>query len=87
MNQSTPVNALRLAIIFVAAGVVSASMSNMILSEEKTVMSNHGTFRYGSLSFEEKMRLFKRYQSEADRKVTDDYNILSCDKRSLIHNF
>ena len=87
MKQSTPVNALRLAILFVAAGLASASMSNMILSEEKTVMSHHGTLRYGSLSFEEKMRLFRSYQSETDRKVTDDYNMLSCDKRSLIHNF
>ena len=87
MKQSTPVNALRLAILFLAAGLASASMSNMVLSEEKTVMSNHGTLRYGSLSFEEKMGLFKRVEIEADRKVTDDYNMLSCDKRSLIHNF
>ena len=87
MKQSTPINALRLAIIFVAAGLASASMSNMILSEEKTVMSVDGTLCYGSLSFEEKMRLFRSYQSGADRKVTDDCDMLSWDKRSLIHNF
>ena len=87
MKQSTPVIALRLAIFFIVAGLASASMSNMVLSEEKTVMSNHGTLRYGSLSFEEKMGLFKRVEIEADRKVTDDYNMLSCDKRSFIHNF
>ena len=87
MKQTIPVNALRLAIIFIAAGLASASMSNMILSEEKTVMSNHGTLRYGSLSFEEKMRLFRSYQSVTDRKVRDDHNMLSCDKRSPIHNF
>ena len=87
MKQSTPFNALRLAIFFVAAGLASASMSNMVLSEEKTVMSNQGTLRYGSLSFEEKMGLFKRVEIEADRKVTDDHNMLSYDKRSFVHNF
>ena len=87
MKQSTPINALRLAIFFVAAGLASASMSNMVLSEEKTVMSVDGTLRYGSLSFEEKMGLFKRVEIEAGRKVTDDRNMLSYDKRSLIHNF
>ena len=86
MKQSTPINALRLAIFFVAAGLASASMS-MALSEEKTVMSNHGTLRYGSLSFEEKMGLFKRVEIEAGRKVTDDFDMLSYDKRSFIHNF
>ena len=86
MKQSTPINALRLAIFFVAAGLASASMS-MVLSEEKTVMSVDGTLRYGSLTFEEKMRLFRSYQSGADRKVTDDCDMLSYDKRSLVHNF
>ena len=86
MKQSTPINALRLAIFFVAAGLASASMS-MALSEEKTVMSVDGTLRYGSLTFEEKMGLFKRVEIEAGRKVTDDRNMLSYDKRSLVHNF
>ena len=72
MKQSISFNALRLAIFFVAAGLASASISNMVLSEEKTVMSVDGTLRYSSLSFEEKMRLFRSYQSGADRKVTDD---------------
>ena len=87
MKQSSPINALRLAIFFLAAGLASATISNMILSEEKTAMSVDGTLSYGSLSFEEKMSLFKRYQTEADRKVTDDYDMLTCDTRSLVHNF
>jgi hypothetical protein len=60
-----------LAIFFVAAGVASASISTMVLSEEKADMSKNGTLCYASLSFQEKISLFKRYEIEADRKVTE----------------
>ena len=84
-HSSTPTKALKLAIFFVAAGLASASISNMILSEEKTAMSMNGTLSYSSLSFQEKMSLFKRYQTEADRKVTAYDSMHTRGKRSLIH--
>jgi hypothetical protein len=76
MQQSTPINALRLAIFFIAAGLASASMTNMVLSEEKTAMSKNGTLSYASLSFQEKVNLFKRYEAEVDRQVTYCYHML-----------
>ena len=90
MQQSNPIKALRLAVFFVAAGLASATVSKMILSEEKTDMSNNGTLIYGSLSFQEKMSLFKRYQTEADRKVIDLIVIIcsrmTCELSSVISN-
>jgi hypothetical protein len=81
MQQSTPINALRLAIFFIAAGLASASMSHMVLSGEKSAMSKNGTLSYASLSFQEKISLFKRYESEVDRKVTYcDHMLTSSDK-------
>lgn len=69
-----------LAIFFVATGLASASMTNLVLSEEKTDMSKNGTLCYGSLSFQEKMSLFKRYEIEANRKVTE------CDDPFIRHS-
>ena len=79
MQQSTPTNALRLAIFFIAAGLASASMSHMVLSEEKTAMSINGTLSYASLSFHEKVSLFTRYEAEVDRQVT------YCDPKCSYH--
>lgn len=45
-------------------------MSHMVLSDEKTSMSKNGTLSYASLSFQEKISLFKRYEVEVERKVT-----------------
>lgn len=70
-HSSTPMKALKLAIFFVAAGLASASISNMILSEDNADMSTNGTLRYATLPFPEKMSLFKRYQIDNDRKVTN----------------
>ena len=53
-------------------------------------MSNNGTLIYGSLSFQEKMSLFRRIEIEADRKVIDlDVIICSrmtCELSSVISN-
>jgi hypothetical protein len=87
MQQSTPINALRLAIFFLAAGLASAYTSHMVLSEEQTDMSKNGTLNYATLSFQEKIGLFKRYQTEVDRKVTYcDHMLTSSDKSSAIHH-
>jgi hypothetical protein len=87
MQQSTPINALRLAIFFLAAGLASAYTSHMALSEEKTAMSINGTLSYATLSFQEKIGLFKKYQTEVDRKVTHcDHILTSSDKSTAIYH-
>ena len=87
MQQSTAINALRLATFFLAAGLASAYTSHMVLSEEQTDMSKNGTLSYATLSFQEKIGLFKKYQTEVDRKVTYcDHMLTSSDKSSAIHH-
>jgi hypothetical protein len=54
----------------------------MALSEEKIQMSNLGTLEYGSLSDLEKMRLFKKYELDCDRKVTERCDAIGCKSTS-----
>ena len=71
-----------LTIALSAARLASASSSDMALSEEKIQMSNVGTLEYGSLSDLEKMRLFKKYERDCDRKVTVRCGAVGCKSAS-----
>lgn len=91
MQQPTIFGALRLTIFFVAAGLTSASVSKLgTLSVEKIDMSNNGTLLYGTLSFPEKLSLFKQFESNCKREVTNCdhlsvYPSISCPSCVIIH--
>ena len=59
-----------LSVALSAALLASASTSNVALTEEKIQMSKLGTLEYGSLSEQEKLRLFKEFERDCKRKVT-----------------
>jgi hypothetical protein len=72
-----------LTIALSTAQLACATSSDIALSEEKIQMSNVGTLEYGSLSDLEKMRLFKKYEQDCDRKVIVRCDAVGCKSASM----